>query len=391
MSWILAVPVSAGLLLAQHSAAVERAWDLVARGDRAQAVRVLRAAIEANPGDADARLLLGSVLVEQGDRTGALSQLSEAVRLRPRSSEAQNALGEALHDAGRAGEARAAFEKAASLDANFAQAHVNLGMVLAEAGEFEPAARHLDRAIALLGRTPDAAYPHYLRAKVYSARADAQHAAAELTLAVALRPDFAEAWSDLGQARKTLLDDRGALPAFERAVELKPDDAVARYRLGAQQLRLGNARAAIPQLEKALDLDAENQSALYSLQVALRREGQTGKAEQVKERLAALLRERDKARQNAVRAVELNNAGAALEKGGNLRAALEKYQAALALYPEHIGIRVNVAAALLHLGHWNQGIEELREAVRRDPGNATIRAALDAALAQAPAGTTSPE
>ena len=74
-----------------------------------------------------------------------------------------------------------------------------------------------------------------------------------------------------------------------------------------------------------------------------------------------------------------------LERAGNLPAALEKYRAAVALLPDHVGIRVNFAVALLRLAEWQQGLAEMREAVRREPGNALWKAALDDALKQAPA------
>jgi protein O-GlcNAc transferase len=208
----------------------------------------------------------------------------------------------------------------------------------------------------------------------------------QLKEALSLRPDFAEAWSDLGQARKTLLDDAGALAAFQRAVDVGPDDAVAQYRLGAEYLHSGKANLAVLHLRKALALNPEDQSTLNSLQLALREDGQLDEAAQVRKRLAELLRKRDTTSQNALTAIQLNNDGANLEKAGNLRGALEKYRAALELYPEHVGIRVNFAATLLRLGQWSQGISELREAVRRDPGNSQAQAALDKALAKAPPG-----
>jgi hypothetical protein len=40
--------------------------------------------------------------------------------------------------------------------------------------------------------------------------------------------------------------------------------------------------------------------------------------------------------------------------------------------------------ALLKTGDWKQGLELMREAVKRDPNNATLKAALDDALTQAP-------
>lgn len=363
---------------------VEEAWTLVGQGRRPEAIRLLYGIIKANPRDADARLLLGSILQEEGDRAGSIAQLTEAVRLRPRSAEAQNALGEAFNAFGDSEAARGPFEKAVTLDPGFAQAHVNLGLVLLEAGEPESAATHLDRAIELLGPKPDAAYPHYLRAKVWSQQSDVPKAAAHLQEAVRLRPDFAEAWSDLGDARKTLSDDAGALAAFERAVALAPDDAVAQTRLGSQYLEAGKAHLAVDHLQEAARLDPTNQSTLYSLQRALREDGREEQASAVKQKLAELLRNKDKEDQDLVAGIELNNQGASLEKAGDLPGALQKYRAALDRLPGHAGIRVNYAIALLRLGQWERGLAELREAVRREPQNAVFKAALDDALAQAP-------
>jgi predicted Zn-dependent protease len=100
--------------------------------------------------------------------------------------------------------------------------------------------------------------------------------------------------------------------------------------------------------------------------------------------LAKLLREKDKENQNHLNAIRLNNEGAAAEKSGDLRAALEKYREASQLYPDHVGIRVNYAIALLRLGQWTSGLDELHEALSRDPENPDIKKALKDALAQAP-------
>jgi tetratricopeptide (TPR) repeat protein len=372
----------AGVLFAQR-APVEKAWEQLAKGERKQAIGTLREILQAHPDNADARLLLGSIFAEEGERE-AIAQLTEAVRLRPQSAEAHNALGEAFTSFADPKMARREFEKSIALDPDFAQAQVNMGQMLVDAGEFEAAAKPLDRALKLLGAAPDAAWAHYLRAKVNSERNEPQQAADHLGKAVSLRPDFAEAWSDLGQTRKTLLDDPGALAAFRKAVAAGPDDAIAQYRLGSEYLHQGEARLAVQHLRQAVALNPDDQSALYALQTALRRDGQVEQARQAKDKLTELLRSRDKAAENALIGVQLNNQGAELEKSGNLRAALEKYQKALELCPEHVGFRVNFAIALLRLGQWNHGIAELREAVRRDPANRTNQAALESALAQAP-------
>ena len=382
-SRVVSVLICCGLALAQRKP-VEDAWDLLAAGKREQAVRLLREIVKANATDADARLLLGSVLAEDGNRPESIALLREAVRLRPNSVEAHQALGEALHNFGERKASRAEFAAAVKLDPGFGQAQADLGGALFDAGELAPAAEHLDRAIEIFGRSGDAAYPRYLRAKIYTEQGENEKAAAELTQAVALRPDFAEAWSDLGQARKSRMDEAGALAAFQRAVALSPDDEVAQARLGAEYLSQGRAHEAVPHLQEAVRLNAGNQTALYGLQRALREEGRNAEAQYVKQRLVELLRTRDRASEDALRAIQLNNEGAGLEKAGNLQGALEKYQAALALTPDHVGIRTNVAAALLRLGKWSEGIAELRESVRRDPDNAALRSVLQDALSKAP-------
>ena len=379
----LAALVWAGVLLAQRKP-VDDAWDLLMKKQRPEAIQLLRQIIAKNPGDADARLLLGSVLQEEGDAQGSIAQLTEAVRLRPRSAEAQNALGEALNTFGNSKAAREPFAQAVALDPAFAEARVNLGLVLLDAGEFETAGVQLEHALQILGHKPDAAYPHYLMGKVCTARNEAAKAAAHLNEAVSLQPDFAEAWSDLGQARNTLGDDSGAVAALERAVALAPDDAVAQTRLGAQYLAQGKAHLAAGHLQEAARRDPKNQSTLYSLQRALRIDGQEKQAEAVKERLAELLREKDRADQAFLAAIQLNNEGAEMQKMGNLAGALEKYRAARTLLPDHTGIQVNLAIALLRLGQWKDGLAELRDAVRRDPANPLWAAALADALSQAP-------
>jgi len=379
MFWALAC---AAVATGQPSG-VEAAWRLAAEGKREEAVALLRGAVKADPRNADARLLLGSLLMEAGDQAESIAELSEGVRLRPRSAEAHNALGEAYNAFGDAKSARPEFERAVQLDPRHAQAHVNLAVVLLAEGDAAAAMPHLNQAIQLFGQKPDAAYPRYLRAKVYSDNRESAKAASDLERAVALKPDFAEAWSDLGEARKNLSDDNGALAAYRRAVELSPDDAIAQTRLGSRLADTGKAHEAVSHLEEAARLDPKNQSALNALQRALRQDGQVERADDVKKQLAELLIERDQGDQNLVAAIALNNRGAELEKNGDVRGALEKYRAAAKLQPEHVGIQVNLSVALLKLGYWAEGIAQMRDALRRDPGNTQLQKALEDALAQA--------
>jgi tetratricopeptide (TPR) repeat protein len=377
-------------LLGQRSL-LEDAWTLASKGRASEAVTILYGLVKSEPRNAEARLLLGSLLVERGDRAGALEQLTEGVNLTPRSAEAQNALGEAYNRFNEPKTARTYFEKAITIDPGFAAAHVNLGLVLLQASEYVASTGHFEKAVRTFGSTPDAAYPQYLWAKALAALNDPKNAVQHLEQAVKLNPGMTEAWADLGQQRKLLQDDAGALLAEKRAVQLDPGDEIARYRLGAEYLRQNQLKLAVEQLQAAVRLDPGDQSALNALQVALRKDGKPEEAAAVKERLTELLVEKDRKNQDSVTAVQLNNEGAILQKSGDLEGALAKYAAAAKLYPSHPGIRVNHAVALLRLGHWTEGLTELNDSLQLNPDDAKVRAALKDALAQAPPEKIPPE
>jgi tetratricopeptide (TPR) repeat protein len=367
---------------------LERAWNLAANGKRAEAIELLHQITGNDPNNPDARLLLGSLLMEQGAKAEAIEELSTAVRLRPRSEEAENALGEAQNKFGDIAAARTAFEKALALKPDYGIAHLNLGQVLLAEGDVTGAGKHLDRAIALLDSSDDAADAHYLRAKAYTVENQTEAAAKELEQAVRIRPNFGEAWSDLGQARKLLMDDEGARAAWEHAVRSNPRDAIAQYRLGAEYLRQDKVHPALEHLRQSYELNPMDQSTLNALQIALRQDGDVEEANRVKLQLTRLLRERDEVNQNKLAAVRLNNEGAALEKSGNLREALARYREASRLDPDHEGIRINYGVALLRLGQWEAGLDELHAALLRDPSNVQLRTTLRDALAQAPLSAT---
>ncbi len=363
---------------------LEEAWRLAGAGKRGEAISVLQKLIASEPRNPDARLLLGSLLMEAGDKPASLEQLETAVKLRPHSEDAYNALGEAYNKFGEAAAAKTAFEHAVAIKPTDGVAQLNLGQVLVTQEDLADAAKHLDRALSLLGHTDDAADAHYLRAKIDSAQSQPRAAVAQLETAVRIRPNFGEAWSDLGQARKQLLDDTGALTAYEHAVAVNPRDAVAQYRLGAEYLHQGKTQPAIDHLREADELNPSDQSTLNALQMALRRSGDLDGANRLKQQLADLLRDRDRVNHNKLMAIQLNTDGVALEKSGDLRGALSKYRDASTLDPSHVGIRINYGVALLRLGQWTEGLDELHQAWQLDPHNEQLRTTLKDALTQAP-------
>src|ERR1700747_1218696 len=230
-------------LPAQHLRAgqtsLEKAESLLSKGATAEAVVVLRQIVAHDPRNFDAHLLLGTALALVGERGESINQMAVAVQLRPDSASVHNQYGMVLSRFIEVKAARQEFEKALELNPALAEAHVNLSLILAQTGDLASAGDHLDRAIKLQGDVRGAAYTHYLRAKIWGAQNQIDQSIDELEKTVQLRPEFAEAWSDLGGMRRLSLDSGGAVRALENAVALNPHDSTAQYRLGQLFLQNG--------------------------------------------------------------------------------------------------------------------------------------------------------
>lgn len=356
--------------------------ELVSKGSFDEAVPILRQMLVADPNRADVRTLLGTTLALEGIRGEAIEQLAEAVRLKPNSAQTHNAYGKVLSRFLELAEARQEFEQALQLDPGLAEGHVNLSLILAQVGDLSGASDHLDHAIELEGDSSNAAYAHYLKAKILGAQDQIDKSIAELQKAVQLRADYEEAWSDLGGMRRLGLDNAGAVRALQRAVRLNPKDALAQYRLGQLYLQNGDSLHAIIHLKKALAQTPNDRATLYNLMLALRKTGRVEEAKAIEKRIAVFQQQNDRASEVSFAASALNNDGIQLEKSGDVRGALAKYRAALDLDPTGYGFRLNYGLALCRLGRWQDGIAELREVLRVDPDNANAAKALYIALDQ---------
>jgi tetratricopeptide (TPR) repeat protein len=381
------VALLAAFLSAEHLRAgqnsLEKAESLLSKGATAEAVVVLRQIVADDPRNVDAHSLLGTALALIGDRGESIKQMAVAVQLRPDSAGVHNQYGMVLSRFIELKAARQEFEKALELDPALAEAHVNVSLILAQEGELISAGDHLDQAIELQGDVRAAAYTHYLRAKIWGAQNQIDKSIEELEKSIQLRPEYAEAWSDLGGMRRLSLDSSGAVQALEKAVALNPHDSTAQYRLGQLYLQDGETVKALDHLKIALLGDPSDVATLYSLDRALRKAGKLDEAKPIEKQLAGQRAESDRASTVALAASRLNDEGIAMERSGDVRAALAKYRAALDLDPTGTGFRLNYGLALCRLGRWDDGIAELREVLRLDPDNHEAAKALYIAVDQA--------
>ena len=126
--------------------------------------------------------------------------------------------------------------------------------------------KYAERAVKV---APDEAEPHrflgYLLLENGSDDA-LQKALGHLLLAVKIRPDFFEAYNDLGRFWKLRGNLKRASQAHVIAHRLSPGDPVALYNLGVIAFEKGEVQVAIGLFQKTLNVDPSYTLARYALE-----------------------------------------------------------------------------------------------------------------------------
>jgi tetratricopeptide (TPR) repeat protein len=185
------------------------------------------------------------------------------LRSDPRWEQARKDLAQA-----KAANARATFEALLKEYPNEADLQLFLGMSLLRLREPHAAVVSIKRAIAL--------DPNHIEARTLlgyvelEVRGDADAAIKEYTRVIELRPDLAEAYSNLAVAQKKKGELNQAIASLNKALERKPEFAAALTTRGgilAEQNKWTEARR---DFEAALKLNPQDDGALYGLSQALR-------------------------------------------------------------------------------------------------------------------------
>ena len=178
---------------------------------------------------------------------------------------------------GRAAEAKAAFEELLRQYPNDADLHLFRGMSLLRLRDPQAAILSIKRAIAINDAHVDArTLMGYVELEV---RGDIPAAIKEYRKVIELRPDAADAHSNLAVAQKKQGDLDAAVISLNRALELKPDHVGALTTRGSTFAELGNWSEARRDFERALKLNPRDDGALYGLSQALREAREYGGAQ----------------------------------------------------------------------------------------------------------------
>ncbi len=175
--------------------------------------------------------------------------------------------------------------------------------------------------------------------------------------ALELKPDFAEANGNLGNA----LRDQGkldqAIACYRRALELKPGFARAYGNLGNVLRDRGELEQAIGCYRRALELNPDYAMGHRNLGAALQEQGKLDEAAASYRRALEL---------KADYAEAHSNLGDVLRKQGTLAEAIACYGRALSLKPDFAEAHGNLGCALVDLGDMQDAEDSFRAALRHD-------------------------
>lgn len=219
--------------------------------------------------------------------------------------------------------------------------------------------------------------------------------------AVELVPTFEEAWYNLGRLQLKLNDLSSAQQSLKKAMELDPENLDAYLALGLAQERSGDTGAAQRTYTLGLQKEPENVDLLNGIARILRKQG---KIEQAEAKAKEILRINsnsldayntlglcylDKGELELARFVFLKaegsvpggadsasiqaNMGLVLFKMDKEFAAEERFNAARALDPDHVGAMVNLAYLKLKNYDFEGALALLEEAHRILPANDAIK------------------
>lgn len=203
---------------------------------------------------------------KSGDINNAIEAYRKSEGFSPNIKEVHYYLGQCLAAAGMNDDAMGEFRQALNIDGNWVECRNDYGMFLQHRlNKVEQAEREYKKCMQIEPKYP---FPYYNYALILREKGDLEGAIDNFQTTVRLKPDFSEAWRDLGLAifeRASSGDLLQALDALEKAEKLVPNNPKIHYHLGIIYATKGDLDRAEAEQRKALMCDARMAAAHWEL------------------------------------------------------------------------------------------------------------------------------
>jgi len=179
--------------------------------------------------------------------------------------------------------------------------------------------------------------------------------------AIKVNPNFAEAYNNMGSALKDRGELDAAIKSCKQAVKINPGYAEAYSNMGNALHNKGDLDSAIASYEKAIKINPSFAGAYNNMGNALRNKGELN---------AAIASFKQAIKINPDYAEAYNNMGNALRERGELDAAIKSYKQILKTNPYFVEAYNNMSIVLREKGELEAAIESCKQAIKIDPGYA---------------------
>lgn len=226
-----------------------------------QAAHYLQEAVQLNPDDSDAWMLVAMTYDELGQHENSMNAFRQSVRLKPDDEYAWQSLGGEYLTLGQNENALAAEQQAIALKPDDETAWVLLGSVYSNLGQYDKAVSAEQQAIALKADDDNA---WALMGDAYFNLGQYKSTLWAEANALKRNPKNEVAWQVLGAVLDNLQQYDKAVTAEQRAVALDDSDAAAWFDLGMAYCGLGQRKEVIKVYQKLKTLDGKTAEDFFS-------------------------------------------------------------------------------------------------------------------------------
>jgi tetratricopeptide (TPR) repeat protein len=216
----------------------------------------------------------------------------------------------------------------------------------------------IDNYNQVLKIKPDYAEAYYNLGVVLKVKGDLEAAIDSYKQALNIKPDYTEVYNNMGNALRDKGDLEAAIDSYKQALKIKPDFAEAYYNLGVAQSDKGDLEAAIESYKQALNIKPDYTKVFINMGVA---QSDKGDLE------AAIDSYKQALRIKPDFAEAYYNMGNVLRDKGDLEAAIESYKQALNIKPDYTKVFLNMGVALSDKGELAAAIDCFKQALNIKP------------------------
>ena len=229
------------------------AEDYLVQGKIKEAIAICQQALKIRPDFIHVYVTLGNALQAGGKIEAAIRSYSQALELQPNFAEVRANIGSMYFKMGRLEEAIAHYQQAIALSPDLAGAHWNLGKVYHKHGDIEAAIACFQRTSELNPQLVGADFHFNLANRLFT-QGKRDEAIESYEKALAIKPDWAEAYGNIGSARSQQGDLDAAIVNYQQAVALKPELEVLHFNLGNSFLQQNKYEEAITHYQNTLKI-----------------------------------------------------------------------------------------------------------------------------------------